>query len=148
MSTTTANRAVPDYPLDGRRGHKLLTVELAGTLPPLRATDGQGLSAIARVKLFTPLSDRTILVTEGQPDPDFGWELYGLTVTPTTAEWGYLSLQELATARALPGRPGEFPAVERDCWFDAGRTLREVLADPRESVSSYPSIQGWIGGRS
>ena len=41
----------------GRRGHKLMTRELADTIPPLYANDGADdpNAVVARVKLFTPL---------------------------------------------------------------------------------------------
>jgi hypothetical protein len=95
--------------LDARRGHKLVTKTLAAALPALYATDGQGDSAVAHVKFFSPFN---------------GWEWYATEYDPTTgtffglvkgfdAELGYFTLAELASA-AVNG----VPAVERDLYFD------------------------------
>ena len=44
----------------GRRRHKLMTNELADTIPPLYANDGAGDpdAVVARVKLFSPCAPR------------------------------------------------------------------------------------------
>jgi hypothetical protein len=69
------------------------------------------------VKLFTPVSNATWLLTEIDPeDPDRAFGLCDLGLG--CPELGYVSLSELASVR---GRLG--PLVERDLYFEADRPL-------------------------
>jgi hypothetical protein len=99
------------------RRHKLMTAEDRKHLPELRSTDGQSFHAVAWVKLFWG-SSTSFYVTEFDGDDT----LYGWTETgdPSTSEWGYGSLSELASARN-PVCFGGIPAVERDLAFDPGK---------------------------
>lgn len=87
---------------------KLLTHAARRALPGIGATESQGLSTLARVKLFTPDSSWTWYVTE------FDGEdlLFGL-VDGFEAELGYFSLSELTQLRGPLGLP-----VERDRFFE------------------------------
>ena len=92
---------------------KLLTKEIASTLPPLYAQDGKGDKAVVHLKLFTPDSSWTWYITEGSPEKDdhdnvVDWRLFGL-VDGLEREYGYVMLSELATARGPLGFP-----IERD----------------------------------
>jgi hypothetical protein len=69
------------------------------------------------VKLFTPVSNATWLLTEVDPeDPDRAFGLCDLGLG--CPELGYVSLSELESVR---GRLG--PLVERDLYFEADRPL-------------------------
>jgi hypothetical protein len=97
------------------RPQKLLTKALLKKLPPLGATEGQGMEALALVKFFYP---------------DFSWTWYGVEfdgedlfyglVDGFDVELGYFSLKELQENRGKLGLP-----VERDQWFQPV-TLREL----------------------
>lgn len=102
--------------LDRVRGHELLPQSLLDTLPGLYATDGQWFDAIARVKIFHPLSDWYWYLTEYDSEEIF----YGL-VFGHTIELGYISRSEieLGEVRGLP--------FERDLSFKP-QTLREIVA--------------------
>ena len=143
MSTTTTGRlSVPTFPLDGLRRHKLLTVDIARRLPAIRSTDGQGLDAIVQAKLFTPFASTTWFVTEGSPNAEGGWDLYGVEVNGAEerAGWTYLDLMDLASATVRTGTP----AVERDCWFHAGRTVEETVLDTRETGGIPAAVLGFV----
>lgn len=99
------------------RGHKLMTAELADTLPGLYATDGQGEAALVGVHYFSPYT---------------GWDWYGIEYDAKTrtffgwvkgldAEYGYFNLDELEAATLANG----VPAVERDLYWTPV-TLGEV----------------------
>jgi hypothetical protein len=113
--------ATPDFPLDGMRRHKLLTAEIAEKLPALRSTDGGAAEALVVCKFFTPDSSWTWYVLEGEPEAEGAdWMFFGLVVGHE-AEFGYVSLAELATLRGPMGLP-----VERDCYWTPA-PLREVV---------------------
>ena len=85
----------------------LLTKQNKKDLPALYSTDGQGESAVAVVKFFTPDGNYTWYATEydGQ-DQFFGY------VVGQFGELGYFSLSELQKVRGGLGL-----AVERDRYF-------------------------------
>ncbi len=77
------------------------------------------------VKLFTPVSNATWLLTELDPlDPDLAFGLCDLGLG--CPELGYVRISELESVR---GRLG--PLVERDLHFTADRTLSEYAAAAR-----------------
>ncbi len=77
------------------------------------------------VKLFTPVSNATWLLTELDPaDPDVAFGLCDLGLG--CPELGYVRISELQSVR---GRLG--PLVERDLHFTADRTLSEYAAAAR-----------------
>ena len=94
------------------RGHKLMTKEIAASLPPIYSQE-QNSDPIVHVKFFSPYSGWTWLITEGDKEGD-DYRLFGL-VKGFETELGYVMLSELesATIRKL----GNIPAVERDLHF-------------------------------
>ncbi len=88
---------------------KLITKTQARKIPALYAQDGQGMEAIAFVKLFTPWSNWTWYVTE--MDPETG-ECFGL-VDGLERELGYFHLEELESINGPVGLK-----IERDLHFD------------------------------
>ena len=95
----------------GLRRHKLMTKELADTIPPLYANDGADDpdAVVARVKLFSPYN---------------GWRWY---VTEWDAETGLcFDLTELAEVTVF----GSVPAVERDLYWEP-QTLGEIRRQSR-----------------
>ena len=85
----------------------LLTKKIRQRLPPLGATDTQGLDALAQVKFFYP---------------DFSWTWYGVEFDGKNIFWGLVngfekelgtfSLSELQENRGKLGMP-----IERDTFF-------------------------------
>jgi hypothetical protein len=88
---------------------KLITKAQAKKVPALYAQDGQGMEAIAFIKLFTPWTSWTWYVTE--MDPETG-ECFGL-VDGLERELGYFHLEELESITGPAGLK-----IERDQWFD------------------------------
>jgi hypothetical protein len=86
---------------------ELLPQSSARKLPPLYATEQQGLKAVAQVKFFTPDASWTWYATEFDGKDSF----FGL-VEGFETELGYFSLAELKTLRGKLGLP-----VERDRYF-------------------------------
>jgi hypothetical protein len=79
------------------------------------------------VKLFTPVSNATWLLTELDPaDPDLAFGLCDLGLG--CPELGYVRISELQSVR---GRLGLL--VERDLYFTADRTLSEYAEAARNS---------------
>ena len=97
-------------PLEGKRGHKLMTKELIDRVPKLYETEETpSAEKFAQVKFFSPYSSWTWYVVEFDGVDTF----FGL-VDGHEVEWGYFSLSELASV----GLFGDtVPAVERDCSF-------------------------------
>ncbi len=103
----------------GLRRHKLMTKELADTIPPLYANDGADDpdAVVARVKLFSPYSNWTWYVTEWEAETGL---CFGL-VEGFETELGHFSLDELAEVTVFGG----VPAVERDLYWQP-QTLGEI----------------------
>lgn len=97
---------------------KLMTKELAKTIPAIGAQDGKGEDAVVYAKFFNPIGSGTwfILEFDGE-DEMFGWADLG---DPDMAELGYLSLSELQGIRLRLGL-----GVERDLYFEP-KTLRQA----------------------
>ena len=96
----------------------LLPKHIAASLPPIGATEAQGLDALARVKFFTPDGGWTWYASEFDgTDRFFGF------VVGVEAELGYFSLAELKGVRGALGLP-----VERDRWFTP-TPLRQLMID-------------------
>ncbi len=86
---------------------RLLPDDIAKTLPPLYATEKEGLNALARVKFFTPDSSWTWCATEFD-----GQDIFFGLVIGLERELGYFSLAELESARGPLNLP-----IERDLYF-------------------------------
>ena len=86
---------------------QLLTKELRRKLPKLGETAGQGMEALALVKLFTPDSSWTWYATEFDGEDIFFGLVDGLYL-----EFGTFTLSELQEARGKLGLP-----IERDKFF-------------------------------
>ena len=86
---------------------KIITKQDLKRLPPLGATDGQGMDAVAQVKFFTPDAGWTWYATEFDgKDTFFGY------VIGVEKEFGAFSLTELKSIRGKLGL-----SVERDRFF-------------------------------
>ena len=121
----------------GLRRHKLITKELADTIPPLYANDGADDpdAVVARVKLFSPYNGWTWYVTEWEAETGL---CFGL-VEGFETELGYFDLTELAEVTVF----GSVPAVERDLywepqtWARSGDRRRGTRpSDPRQWTQS------------
>ena len=80
------------------------------------------------VKLFTPAGAATWLLTELDPCEDIAFGLCCLGMG--FPELGSVSLSELASVQTPFG-----PAVERDMYFKASKTLSEYAAEARQHGS-------------
>lgn len=99
---------------------KLLDDELRRQLPPLYSQEADS-NPTVHAKFFTPDSNWTWFVTEGQPESD-DFRFFGF-VRGLEEEWGYFLLSELEGARGPLGL-----AVERDLYFEPGRFTEVVEA--------------------
>ena len=116
---------------------KLLTKELREKLPALYSQDGKGGKAIAHIKFFTPWTQWTWYVTEGQPVKDgqgheIDFEFFGL-VDGHEKELGYFHLSELQEVRGPMGL-----AIERDLWFKPtplDKIAPEIFRDTPEGAN-------------
>ncbi len=100
--------------MGAKRGHQLLTKAIAKTIPPLYSQEKVE-DPIVRVKFFSPYSNWTWYVTEGQLTEEGNWRFFGL-VDGFEVEWGYFMLSELENVEVkVLGLM--MLAVERDCWF-------------------------------
>ncbi len=119
MSNSNGSATIWQDNHSGLRRHKLMTKELADTIPPLYANDGaDDLDAVvARVKLFSPYARWTWYITEWNAQTG---KCFGL-VEGFETELGYFTLDELAEATVF----GDVPAVERDLYWQP-KTLGEI----------------------
>jgi hypothetical protein len=106
---------------------KLLTKEIREKLPPLYAQDGKGGEAVAYLKLFTPDSNWTWLITEGSPVLDeegneVDFRFFSL-VEGQCKEFGYVMLSELESVDGPMGLP-----IERDLWWEP-KPLGEIAPE-------------------
>ena len=109
------------------RGMKLLPQEIRDILPSLGSQDGQGGKAVAYAKFFTPSSNWTWYVLEGQPvlsesGQEIDFEFFGL-VDGHERELGYFVLSELEEVRGPLALP-----IERDLYWQA-KTLAEIAPE-------------------
>ena len=103
----------------GPRGHKLMTKELADTIPPLYANENAADpdAVLAPAKLFSPYNGWRWYITEW--DAETG-TCFGL-VEGFETELGYFDLTELAETTVFGG----IPAIERDLYWKP-TTLGEI----------------------
>ena len=108
----------------GRRGHKLMTKELADTIPPLYANDGTDDpdAVVAKAKLFSPYNGWRWYVTEWDAETGL---CFGL-VEGFETELGYFDLTELSEVTVF----GNVPAVERDLYWEP-QTLGQIRGRSR-----------------
>jgi hypothetical protein len=107
---------------------KLLTQKIKKRLPKLYETENVPLEEkTVYVKFFTPDSNWTWYVIEGQEQTDGNMVLFGW-VCGLEREFGYFTLRELESVRGPLGLP-----IERDLHFKP-RPLKEVMAFHGESV--------------
>lgn len=109
------------------RGMKLLTEEIRRKLPPLYSQDSKGGKAVVYTKYFTPSSNWTWYVTEGEPVTDdsgkeVDFRFFGL-VDGHCKELGYFSLSELESVNGPMGLP-----IERDLFWQP-KTLEEIAPE-------------------
>ena len=90
----------------------LLTPELLASLPPLYAQE-KVLDPVVHAKFFTPDSNFTWYVTEGEAEED-DFRFFGF-VCGMEDEWGYFILSELESVRGPLGLE-----IERDLCFEPG----------------------------
>ena len=91
---------------------KLLTADILRRIPALYSTE-KVKDPTVHVKLFTPCSDYTWLLTEYDPAQNLAFGYAYRSGHPDGAELGYVSLDELAALRTSWGTQG----VERDTSF-------------------------------
>ena len=90
---------------------KLLTDELKKTLPAIRAQEHVE-DPIVYLKFFTPDSNWTWYVTEGEPTEGGDYLFFGFVIG-LEKEWGYFVLSELEAVRGPLGL-----GIERDLYFE------------------------------
>jgi len=98
----------------------LLTKEIIKKLPKLYSQDGKDPKDVPIIaKFFSPYSNWTWYVTEGEQREDGDLEFFGL-VRGQETELGYFCLSDLNVKR------GGVPLVERDMSFGYTHTLAEA----------------------
>ena len=100
---------------------KLLTEELRKQLPPIYSQEADP-DPIVHAKFFTPDSNWTWYVTEGELDGD-DFRFFGY-IRGQADEWGYFLLSELESSTGPLGL-----AIERDLHFTPGR-FHDVVPAP------------------
>jgi len=92
----------------------LMTKEDAKMLPPLYSTENIPMARKkVHIKFFSIFSNWTWYVVEGQQREDGDFLFFGL-VDGLEREWGYFTLRELESAKAMRGK---LPLVEKDLYF-------------------------------
>ena len=89
---------------------RLLPRDIADKLPPLYATEGQGMKAIAQVKFFTPDSNWTWYAVEFDGEETF----FGLIIG-TNESWAISLLQSSSPLGARWGSPLNAICILRPC---------------------------------
>ena len=98
----------------------LLTKEIKAKLPKLYTNDGKPAHEVPIiVKFFTPDSNWSWFISEGEEQPDGDWLFFGM-VHGFEKELGYFSLNELQQVRGAFGLP-----IERDRFY-GNHTLADV----------------------
>ena len=90
---------------------------------PLRSQEGKGEDAVVLLKVFNPYGAGTWLITEAEKDGD-DWYCFGCAEIGHGWEWGYMSLNELMSARV--NAFGCRLPFERDRYCD-GMTVGELM---------------------
>ncbi len=93
--------------LDGRRGHKMMTVALAKKAPALKSQDGKGDEAMVFAKWFFASWTWYAIELDVETGLAFGLVASGLEV-----ELGYFDIFELGSQVGPLGM-----LIERDCYF-------------------------------
>ena len=112
----------------------LMTKEIEDALRkhPLHSQDGKGMNAKVLVKFFGG-SAANWLITEGEPQPNGDWLLYGFVTLGLPDEyekgkllweWGYVTLNQLKEIRFPPFK---LP-IERDLSVKPGKSKVRDLA--------------------
>lgn len=100
---------------------KLITKEIAKSLPALYSTDGIPYQEKnVAVKFFTPWANWTWYVFEGEKLENGDFEFFGL-VEGFEAELGYFRLSDLASIKGPAGLK-----IERDRYFSGKVPSREI----------------------
>ena len=115
------------------RGMKLLTKKIRKKLPPLYAQDGKGGKAIVYFKCFTPSSNWTWWITEGEPvlddsENEVDFKFFELA-DGYEKELGYFMISELEEVTGPMGLP-----IERDLYFKP-KSLEEIAPEIFREVS-------------
>jgi hypothetical protein len=98
----------------------LLTKEIEKKLPKLYTNDGKPAAQVPIVvKFFTPDSNWSWFITEGEQQEDGDWLFFGM-VHGFEKELGYFSLNEIKQVRGRLGIP-----VKRDMYYGT-HTLADV----------------------
>ncbi len=131
-------------PNEGLRRHKLMTKELRKAFAETGSQEGKGHDATVIAKFFNPYGNSPwdkLYVTEFDGEDT----LFGYCVSnngPDCDEWGYSSLNEIASATL----PSGTPAIERDIHFPP-RPLRECDGALRKDGANITAAAD-IGGSS
>jgi hypothetical protein len=100
---------------------KILTKEIEKKLPNLYSQDGKNPAEVKIIaKFFTPDSNFTWYVTEGDKQENGDYLFFGLT-EGFEKELGYFTLRQLELCRGKLGL-----SVEQDKWF-SDKTLADVM---------------------
>ena len=98
----------------------LLTKEIEKKIPKLYTHDGKPANEVPIVvKFFTPDSNWSWFVSEGEQQPDGDWLFFGM-VHGFEKEMGYFNLHDLMKVRGAMNLP-----VERDMYY-GNHTLADV----------------------
>jgi hypothetical protein len=122
--------------MGAKRGHKLLTKAIEKTIPPLYSQEKVA-DPIVRVKFFSPYSNWTWYVTEGQRTEEGDWRFFGL-VDGFEVEWGYFMLSELESVE-VKVLGYMMLAVERDCWCSP-RPISETEGGKKKGIKPEPQV--------
>ena len=119
----------------GKRGHQLMTGNLAVAIPAIGASAqvADCDDILAHAKLFSPYSNWTWYICEW--DAETG-QCFGL-VEGLETELGYFDLTELAETTVYGG----VPAVERDLYWEP-RTLGEIKSGSRGDPPASEATDG------
>ena len=100
---------------------KLLTAEIIQKLPKLYSQDGKDPKDVKIVvKFFTPWSNWTWFVSEGEEQPHGDWLFFGM-VHGFEKELGYFTLSEIESIKGPMGLK-----IERDKYYGE-HTLADVM---------------------
>lgn len=103
---------------------KLITKEIEKKLPKLYSTEQiptENKQVIC--KFFTPWSNWTWYVLEGERQPDGDLLFFGYVIAGREKEFGYFSLKELSGIRGMFGL-----GIERDLYLPRNLQLGTVIA--------------------
>jgi hypothetical protein len=119
-----------------KRGHKLMTKAIEKTIPKLYSQE-KVKDPIVRVKFFSPYSNWTWYVTEGETDGE-DWRFFGL-VDGFEVEWGYFMLSELEEVE-VKVMGYMLPAVERDCYCSP-KPISQTTGGKKKGIKPEPKAE-------